>query len=125
LDTTDTNSILNTNADVAILTPVSTPGVFNEIILLAVFRTVTNSEHCMIKVPATAFLSNNTTSVVMESRLVGLNSDRDRLKSDGSLKLNRVLLRHIGETSCTNHSLGFIIAAFTTSSSVEVVILLN
>jgi len=114
LDTADTTAILDTDSDVTINTPGGGPGVLNEVVFLTVQSTVTNGKDGVIE-EVTTTLSKDTTSEGLESVLVGLDGDSNRLFSESGLKLRGALLGDGGVGSNTNVT-GLVLARTILSS---------
>merc|ERR1719158_1559522 len=75
----DTALILVANhTDVAVLAPAGAPRVLHEPIVFA-FSAVANHKHTVIQVCSTSRVVKNSTAVELESALVCLNRNRDRL----------------------------------------------
>jgi len=66
--------------DVTVRTPVRTPGVLDLVVVKAVQGAVTNSQNTVVQV-GTARSSKNTTFVELESTLVSLDGNADRIES--------------------------------------------
>jgi hypothetical protein len=87
LDSTNTKTIGNTNPDITFLTPISSPGVLDDVVFLTILDAVANSKDGVIKTCATRVRSDNTTGVVMEHFLVSLDCYRNGLFGNSSLEL--------------------------------------
>ena len=87
LDTADTGSLDGSDLDVSSLTPGSTPGVSDEVVVLARLGSVSNSGHGVIEVCSAGSGVENTGGISLEDEGIGLNGDGGWSGSDGSLKL--------------------------------------
>ena len=93
LDTADARTVYDGDLDVAIVTPVFAPRVFDKPVLLAVVVAPTDGEHGVVLVGSAIFVVHDTIRVVLEATLFGINSDSDRPPYEGGLQLvNAVLL---------------------------------
>ena len=90
LDTTNTFAFLNSELDVALITPPGVPRVLDQPVLLAVLSAVADSKHCVVEISAAA-AAKDTGTVSLEGTLVGLNDDREGLLSKGSFHLRNVI----------------------------------
>jgi len=86
LDSADTSAFLDTESDVAVLSPGFTPGVLDEVVLNAVVGTVADGEDSVVELISTA-LGDDTTSVRLEDSLVSLNGNGDWAQVESSLEL--------------------------------------
>lgn len=96
-------SIGTLNEDVSSLTPGRTPGVLDLPVVNTVKGAVTDDEHTVVKVGA-ALAGKHTRAVGLESELIGLNGNRDRLLSNSRHQGGDGASRHVGETSRSNTS---------------------
>lgn len=87
LDTADTLTLNGGNLDVAGLAPRSTPGVSDNVVVLASLSTVANGSDGVIELGTAGDVIEDTTLVHLEGHLISLNGDGDGGESDGSLKL--------------------------------------
>ena len=87
LDTADTLSVNGGDLDVALISPGGTPGVSNEVVLLAGLGSVTNSGDGVVELGSAELGVHNTGLVLLEDRSVGLNGDGNWLLGNGGLEL--------------------------------------
>jgi len=111
LDTADTLAFLGSDLDVAVVTPRGTPGVSNDVVVLARLRvgSIANSGDGVVEVSSALSRVHDTTSVHLEDRLVGLDGDGDWLLSNSSLELFNGLRLNVSvgrDLSNNGHSLG-------------------
>jgi len=87
LDTADTSSVGDTDSDVTLFSPSGGPGVLDDVVFtLGRVNTITDSEDTMIEGSTAGGGGNDTTSVLMEDWLVGLDGNRDWSGLEGSLE---------------------------------------
>jgi len=75
LDAANTFTWLDSNFDVAFITPSFTPGVFSQKVIHSIFGTVANDEDSMVDFFATTLISDYTTRILNEYDVVCLNGD--------------------------------------------------
>jgi len=92
LDTADTFSGLGSDSDVSTLSPGGSPRVSDDVEVLSILRSITDSSHGMIKVGSAFLRVEDTTSVHLENKLVSLDGDGSGSLSNGSLELVNGLL---------------------------------
>jgi len=107
------------DSDVTSVTPVWTPGVLDEDVVLTVEVTETNSEDTVIEL-LTATGGDDTTSVGLEDGLIGFDGNGDWGVGDGSLELGGGTLLDILVTVDLTDTLGGVVLASTLSGSVWV-----
>jgi len=86
MDTTDSSSVFNSNSNESFFSPGSSPGVLDDIVFLTILRSVSNCEDTMIELSSTGRAGDDTTGVMVEDILVGLDGNRDWLLFKSSLK---------------------------------------
>jgi hypothetical protein len=76
LDSTDTNRVLDgSDSDVTLLTPAGGPGVSDDVVVTnGVISTPSDGSDSVVELGSTSIRVDDTTGVVMEDILVGLNS---------------------------------------------------
>jgi len=94
LDTADTGGSFNGgDLDVTLISPVWSPGVSDDVVVLSVFVSISDSGDGVIEVGSAGGGVKNTTGVTLESHLVGFNGNRDwSLGNSGHQLGGRVLL---------------------------------
>ena len=99
LNTTYSRTITwHTNTHIAAFTPISTPRVFNDIVSYTIFIAKSNSKNCLIKFCTTSYtICNNTSKVMLESIILGINSYSNRLQSNCSFQLFFWIGRYFGK----------------------------
>lgn len=125
IDTAYAIAWANQNSNIAALTPVSTPGVLNDPILLfcLVIGTITNQKDCVIKVGWASIVIINDASFVAEPGRVSstyTDWDRSNIVKRG-LELGCVLMSHIPVVVDTYNVLANIIIAITITTLVRIV----
>jgi hypothetical protein len=79
-------ALVRSHLDVSVISPGSTPGVFDKDVILSALDSVSNGEDTMVKVCSASF-SDNTRAVRLEGHLIGFNGNSDWLLVEGSLEL--------------------------------------
>lgn len=87
LDTADTLAVNGGDLDVALLAPRSTPGVSDDVVVLATLGAVANGSDGVVEVGTAGSAIEDTTGVHLEDGLVGLDGDGGGGLLDGSLEL--------------------------------------
>lgn len=87
MDTADTKTIDGGDLDVSLVSPGSTPGVSNEVVLLSVLGSVTNSGDGVVELGSAELGVHNTGLVLLEDGSVGLNGHGHWLLGNGGLEL--------------------------------------
>ena len=87
LDTADTKSVNGGDLDVSSISPNSSPGVSNEVVVLATLGSVTNGGDGVVKGGSTELGVHDSGFVLLEDGSVGLNGDGNWCKSNGGLQL--------------------------------------
>ena len=87
LDTADTLSSDGSDLDVSLVSPGSSPGVSNKVVLLAVLGSITNSGDGVVELGSAEAGVQNTGLVLLEDGSVGLNGDGNWLLGNGGLEL--------------------------------------
>jgi len=108
------------NLDVTIVSPWCTPLILDEEEFLSVLGTVSDSKDTVIEI-GSASSGNNTRSVLLESGLIGFNSNRDWTLSDGVLKGSNTVLWNILISGDWTNTIRSRVLASTVSSCVWVV----
>ena len=122
LDSTDTLTGLHANLDIALVTPLGAPGVLYKEVLKTTLGTVAYHEGSVVNVMTATLVSDYTTSVLHEHKVVSLKGHSDGSFLNSTSQLLRVHRRHINEVSNTNCLLGPVgLAAFTSETLVGVV----
>lgn len=75
------------NSHVAVLSPSSTPGVFDEEVLLVCLLTVAHSEDSVVELGSAAGVVEDAALVEPEDRKVGSDGNRDWAQVNGSFEL--------------------------------------
>ena len=105
LDSTDSWSWSDSDLDETLVTPGWSPGVLDEVVILTVFSSISNSENSMVKVGSTCSRGEDTSSVELEHRLGGLDGDCYWHLSDGCFQLIRVKNGHTRVALGTHNTL--------------------
>jgi len=87
LDSADSCSFDGGDSHVSILTPEGVPGVSKDVVVLTVFRAVSDKCNSMVKSGSTGDIIEDTFGVMLEYSLIGFNSDGDWLLNDSCLEL--------------------------------------
>jgi len=111
LDSADTGTIGNTDLDVSIDTPVGTPGVLDEEVFLSVFGTISDCEDSVVEGGSAGGGGEDTTGILLEDSLVGLDGDGNWALVEGGLELVWVLGLDGLVSGGTDGSLGFVVFA--------------
>jgi len=119
LDTTDSWTFLDGNSDVAHFSPRFGPGVSNDVVFLAILRSIADSSNGVIKRGTTLSGIEDTVRVHLEDSFVGLNGDRHWGFGNGSLKLDSRVGWNVDEVSNFNSALCGIICASACLSSLS------
>ena len=91
MDTADTLSIDGGDLDVSLVSPGSTPGVSDEVVVLARLGSISDSGDGVIEVGSAGSGVEDTTGISLEDKLVGLDGHGDWGEGNGGLELgNRV-----------------------------------
>jgi len=103
LDTADTGTVTGgADLDVSIETPGGVPGVLDEVVVLTVLGTVSNSEDGVIEGGTASGGGHNTGGVELVDELVGLNGDSNGTLVEGGMELGGGLsgdIRVVGDTN--------------------------
>jgi len=124
LDTTDTSSVLDTDLNVSAVSPGRTPRVLDEVVVLAVLSSPSNSKDTVIEVGSTSRAGKNTSLVHLEGSLVSFDSNGSRSFLNGGLEGGGAPLLDIGVALSPNVS-GSLALASSLFSSVGIVRLKN
>jgi len=111
LDTADTGTIDGGDLDVSSITPGSTPGVSDDVVLLSRLGTIADGGNGVIEGSTTSLGVHDTTGVHLEDGLVGLDGDGDWGLGDGSLQLGDGVGWDVSVRGNTDLTLGGIIFA--------------
>jgi len=87
LDTADSLALNGSDLDVSLISPGSSPRVSDNVVVLSVFSSVTNSSDGVVKAGSAGLGVHNTRGVLLENGLVGLDGDGNWLLVNGSFKL--------------------------------------
>jgi len=87
LDTADTGTVDGGDLDVTLVTPGSTPGVSDNIVVLSTLSSISNGGDGVVEGGSAGGGVKDTTVVHLEDRFVGLNGDGYDLLIEGSLEL--------------------------------------
>jgi len=87
LDTADTGTFDGGDLDVSSISPGSTPGVSDEVVVLSVLGSVSDSGDGVIEVGSAGSGVEDTTGISLEDELVGLDGHGDWGEGDGGLEL--------------------------------------
>jgi hypothetical protein len=88
LDTADTESFDSGDLDVSFLSPNGSPGVSNEVVLLARLNSVTNGGDGVVEGGSASLGVQDTGFVLLEDGSVGLNGNGDWSLGNGGLQLS-------------------------------------
>jgi len=89
LDTADTGGSFNGgDHDVTLISPSWSPGVSDDVVVLSVFVSISDSGDGVIEIGSASGGVQDTTSVTLESHLVGLNGNGNWSLGDSSHKLS-------------------------------------
>jgi hypothetical protein len=88
LDTADTEAVNGSDFDVSSISPRSSPGVSNEVVVLSRLGSVTNGGDGVVEGGTAELGVQDTGLVLLEDRSVGLNGDGDWGKGNGGLQLS-------------------------------------
>ena len=93
LDTANALAINNSQSDVAIVAPRSSPGVLDEpeVLIKAVIVAPSNEKHGVVESGATRSIVEDAALVGLEHVLVGFDNDSDRLLREGSFQLGHCI----------------------------------
>merc|ERR1719263_1905705 len=75
LDTADTGAFDSGDLDVSLISPRSSPGVSDDVVLLSVLGSVSNGGNGVIELSSASFGVQDTTGVLLEDSIVSLNGD--------------------------------------------------
>ena len=81
LDSTDSCSWSDSDLDETLVTPGWSPGVLDEVVILTVLSSISNSENSMVKAGSTGVV--NTAIIALEGRVRSINGNCDRSLSYG------------------------------------------
>ena len=121
MDSADSLSFDGGDSDVASFSPSGVPGVSDDVVVLSVFVSVSNGGDGVIKLGSTLSGVDDSTLVVHEDVLVGLDDDGDGSLADGSLELGNAVglnLVVVGDSDLAHSGL---ISALTVLGVVRVV----
>ena len=91
MDTADTLSFDGGDLDVSLVSPGSTPGVSDEIIILSVLGSISDGSNCVVELGSAEGGVQNTGFVLLEDGFVGLNGHGHWLLGNGGLELGNRL----------------------------------
>ena len=91
MDTADTLSFDGGDLDVSLVSPGSTPGVSDEIIILSVLGSISDGSNCVVELGSAEGGVQNTGFVLLEDGFVGLNGHGNWLLGNGGLELSNRL----------------------------------
>ena len=94
LDTANTISRLDSNSDVALISPGSSPRVLDDPVVLSVFRTVSDSEDGVIESSAAVGVVEDTVTVHLEAELVSFDENGEWLLGKTGLHLVDIACGH-------------------------------
>jgi len=97
LDSADSCSIDGGDLHVTVLTPVSVPGVSEDVVVLSTFGAISDKSNSMVKGSSAGDIVEDTSLVVLEHSLVSFNGYSDWLLYDRSLQLRDRVLWYVGE----------------------------
>ena len=121
LDTADSNSVNSGDLNVSLVSPGGSPGVSDEVVLLAVLNSVSDGSDSVVELSSAGGGVEDSASVHLEDRSVGLNSDGGGSGSNGGLELGDGLGGDGGNLGNVNLTLGGVGLASLGSGSVGVV----
>ena len=87
LDTADTLAIDGSDLDVTLITPGGAPRIPDNIVVLAILGTISNSDDGVVKLSTTVLGVENTALVGLEHQLIGFDSYRDWLLGNSGLQV--------------------------------------
>jgi len=96
LDTADTVSVFDSDSDISTFSPAGSPGVLDNVVVLSVLGSPSNSEDTVVKRGSAGGSSDDSTSVVLEDSSVGLNSNGNWSSGESRLKRGGGSLGNIG-----------------------------
>jgi len=116
LNSADAQPVNSSDLGITLVTPPGAPGISEDVVVLATFRSIADSSNGMVEValPATGVIQN-TTGVHCENILVGLDTDSDWLFGNSSLQLGNRFRRDVGirlNANLTKRGIIFAIAIF-------------
>ena len=117
LDTANTFTWLDSNFDVAFITPSFTPGVFSQEVAHSIFGTIANDKDGMVDFFATTLISDYTTRILNEYDVVCLNGHSYRSILKRTHELVRTHWRNVHKVSNANSILTPISSASLTGKS--------
>jgi len=120
LDTADTNTIDGGDVDVALVSPRSTPGVSDNVVVLSIAVSITNGGDGVIKLGSASSGVEDTRSVALEDGSVGLDGNGGGSGGDGSLEVGNGSGTNGGDGLDVDLALGGIVLASSGSGSVWV-----
>jgi hypothetical protein len=100
LDSADAWAVtVDPNPHVALLSPVCTPRIFNNVIILAVLGSEAHCGNCMVLGCAASDVGDDSHDVVLEGVRACADCHGDRLLGDGSFELLHTVFRDFGEVN--------------------------
>ena len=123
LNATDSHSVGSEDSDISVFTPGGVPLVLHGPVGNSIFLTIPDEGDSVIELFAsTVLIIENTSLIVLEGSLVGLETDGDRLLQNGSLE--SVLISGVDEVSIikSDNSSVHIIVALGSSPHIELII---
>ena len=90
MDTADAWAVgvVNRNFCETIISPITTPGVFDDVVILTSIDTVANSKNSVIDFVSTILGSDDSSGVTMKDWIVSLNTHRDWANVESSFELS-------------------------------------
>jgi len=93
-------------ADVALLSPLGTPGVLHDPVVLAGLRAISDCEHTVVEVGAARGVVEDSSSIELEGLGVGLDGNGHGLLGNGKLELSLRVGGHVSECRAGAYVLG-------------------
>lgn len=121
LDAADADAVDGCNLDVAFVTVGGTPGVSDDVVVLARLGTITDSSDGMVESGSTVWIVEDARLVVSKRHGISVHSHRGWALSNGSLELINRLWWDVGIVSDSHFTFGGSIVAFLVDCGIWVV----
>lgn len=95
LDAAYSFSLCNSDLDITVITPLGTPRVLNDVILLVAFFAVADCQYSMINISSTFSISNHARVIELKDSAVSLYTYRHWPFSQGCFQLQEVIRSHV------------------------------
>ena len=86
MDTADTITLLDSESDVSAFSPGGSPGVSDDVVVLSVFGSPSDGNDSVVKLGSAGGSGHDTSGVVLEWSLVGLDGDGNWAVLEGGLE---------------------------------------